>query len=163
MKRLVFPAALAFVLSGSLALAQQDQPAQQTQPAPQGQSAPQGDASQQPAAPTHRHRKANPNREAKKLSKTLNLTPDQTTKLEPILADRDQKMAALQENTSLSPDDRRTQMRAIHDSSEQQLATVLTPDQVQQMHSMGHKRRGQDAEPASPSPAPAPAPSPQGV
>ncbi len=61
------------------------------------------------------------------LSKRLNLTPDQTAKLEPILADRDQKISALFANSQLAPQDRREQFKAIHQATEQQLATVLTP------------------------------------
>ena len=81
MKRILYPAALVLALSGGLAFAQE--------PAPQPQQAP------APIVRPHEHRAQDPHRAAMRLSKQLNLTPDQTAKIEPILAGRDQKLAAL--------------------------------------------------------------------
>ncbi len=133
MNRLLLSTSLALALSSSLVLAQQ----QDTSPAP--------------PAKVHRHAH-NPQREAARLSKKLNLTSDQTAKLEPILADRDNKIAALNNDSTISPLVMRQQMRAIHQQTRQQLATVLTPDQLQQMKSRHH---GQGA-PASTQPLPNP-------
>jgi len=124
MKRVLLSAALLLSLGGVAAIAQ-DAP-----PAPQ-----------QGERPMHR-RQADPQREAVRLSKVLNLTPDQTSKLEPILANRDQQLKAVFQNQQLAPQDRRQQMMTIHQATEQQLATVLTPDQLQQMKEMRHKGRG---------------------
>ena len=147
MKRLILPAALAVALTGSFAFAQQPAPAQ--------------DATQ-PPAPVERHHAPNPEHEAKHLAKALNLTPDQEAKLEPILADRDQKMAALWQNQSLAPQDKQAQMKSIHQSTEQQLATVLTPDQLQQMKTLRHEhgshgQHGQWQGHGQPPPPPPPA------
>jgi hypothetical protein len=127
MKRTFLTAAIAVALSSGLALAQ----APQQTPPPDGQA----------GAPPHhfRHHKPSPEHEAAHLTKALNLTPDQTARLEPILADRDQKMAALWQDQNLAPQDKHAQMKAIHQSTEQQLATVLTPDQLQQMKAMRHE------------------------
>ncbi len=135
MKRILLPAALVLVLSGGFAFAQDPQ-----QPAP--------------APAEHHHRMQDPHKAAVKLGKKLNLTSDQTAKIEPIFADRNQKITALQAQTDLAPKDRRKQMHAIQKDTEQQLAGVLTPDQLQQMKSMhqGHHGKGQ----AEPMPAPAP-------
>jgi periplasmic protein CpxP/Spy len=142
MKRTILPAALALVLAGSVAFAQQTTPA----PAP--------DAQQPAAAPAHRHHKPNPERETARMTKQLNLTSDQAAKVEPILADRDQKMEALWSNTALAPQDKHQQMRAIHQSTQQQLDAVLTPDQVQQLKAMHHGHHGNGQEqPATPPPA----------
>jgi protein CpxP len=133
MNRLLLSTSLALALSGSLAFAQQQ------------------DA---PPAPTAKHHHApNPQREAAKISKKLNLSSDQTAKLEPILADRANKIAALKNDTTISSVVMKQQMRAIREQTRQQLATVLTPDQMQQLHSMHHgKGRGQQqqAPPTSP-------------
>ena len=59
------------------------------------------------------------------ISKKLNLSADQTAKLTPILADRAQKFQALLQDQSLTPHQRHEQMKAIHQNTEQQLATVL--------------------------------------
>lgn len=133
MNRVLLSTSLALALSSSLLFAQQ----QDTSPAPPAQ--------------VHRHAH-NPQREVARLSKKLNLTSDQTAKLEPILADRDNKIAALTKDSTISPLVMRQQMRAIHQQTRQQLATVLTPDQLQQMKSRHH---GQDA-PASTQPLPNP-------
>lgn len=119
MNRLLLSTSLALALSTTLVFAQQQDAA--------------------PAATTQAHRHAhNPQREAARLSKKLNLTSDQTAKLEPILADRDQKIAALKNDTSITPMVAKQQMRAIHKDTKQQLATILTPDQLQQMKALRH-------------------------
>jgi protein CpxP len=129
MNRLLLSTSLALALSGSLTFAQQQ------------------DAAPAPAA--KHHHAHNPQREAAKLSKKLNLSSDQTAKLEPILADRQQKIAALRADTSLSPDQRRQQFRSIHENTTTQLAGVLTPDQMQQLRSMHHGHgRGQQQQSA---------------
>jgi periplasmic protein CpxP/Spy len=127
MKRILLPAALVFTLCGSFALAQEPQQA----PAP----------IERPHH-HHGHHAPDPQKAAAFLSKKLNLSTDQTAKLEPILADRDQKMSALMANTALTPQDRHTQFRAIHQATEQQLAGVLTPEQLQQMKAMHHGFHG---------------------
>jgi len=142
MKRLIFPAVLALALTGSLAFAQQP--------------AATPDATQ-PPAPVQREHASNPNHEAKRLAKALSLTSDQVSKIEPILADRDQKLEALKTNTTLAPKDMHKQMRAIHESTEQQLSTILTPDQLQQMKAMRHAHEHEGApnqtQPLTPPPA----------
>jgi protein CpxP len=85
-----------------------------------------------------------------KMSKKLNLSADQTAKLEPILANRDQKVTSLRSNTALSPQDMKMQMRAIHKETRQQLNAVLTPEQMQQLKTM---RRGHGTRPQAPTSA----------
>lgn len=128
MYRAYLPKALALtVLAAGITFAG----AQQTQPAPDA-------AVPQTSAPMHGHHMADPQHQAKRLSKELNLTPDQTSKVEPILADRDQKMQALWTNSALAPADRRQQMKTIQQDTEQQMAGVLTPDQLTQLKAMRH-------------------------
>jgi protein CpxP len=137
MNRLLLSTSLALALSSSLVVAQQ----QDTAPAPA------------PAAKAHHAQ--NPQREAARLSKRLNLSSDQTAKLEPILADRDKRIAALTNDTTISPVVMQQQMKAIHQQTRQQLATILTPDQLQQIKS---HHRGQGAPAQAP---PQPQPNPQ--
>lgn len=119
MNRLLLSTSLALALSGSLVLAQQQQDA--------------------PAAPSAKHHHAhNPQREAEKISKKLNLSADQTVKLEPILADRDNKIAALRNDSTISHETKQQQMKAIHQQTRQQLTTILTPDQLQQLKAHHH-------------------------
>ena len=134
MKRLLVTTSLALSLCCGAAFAQQTADPQQTAP----------------ANPGYHHRHApNPQRQAEFLSKKLNLTADQTSRLEPILAAQDQQMQALWQNTQLSPQDRHQQMRAIHQQTEQQLSTVLNPDQLAQlkaMHHRGWRHNGQNGQ-----------------
>lgn len=143
MHRITLTAALALALTGSVAFAQQQAPA-----AP----------AQQQGAPMHHGRhgrgmRHNPHRQAEMMSKHLNLNADQSAKIEPILAARDQKMSALRADTSLTPEARRAQFKAIHEETKQQFASVLTPDQMNQLKSMRHGRgmHRQGQPPAAPS------------
>jgi periplasmic protein CpxP/Spy len=133
MKRLLLSTALTLALTGTAAFAQQSQPTLPENSSPNAN------------APYHHrghHGPPNPQRQAEFLSKKLNLSADQTAKLTPIFADSAQKRQALFQDQSLTPDQRHEQMKAIHQNTEQQLATVLSPDQMQQLKSMHHGRRG---------------------
>ncbi|WP_260706190.1 hypothetical protein [Edaphobacter flagellatus] len=145
MKRILIHSTLALTLAATAAFAQQ------TAPAPADN---QNSAAQQPAGPHGRHHAFDAHKAAQHMGKKLGLSDDQTAKLEPILADRQQKMAALRANTSLTPDQRREQARAIQKDTHTQLAGVLTPDQMQQLKSMHRgphgKQQGQQPEAATP-------------
>ncbi len=132
MKRLLLSTALTLALTGTAAFAQQAQPTLPENSTPNAN------------APYHHqhHHAPNPQKQAEMISKKLNLSADQTAKLTPILTDRAQKFQALMQDQSLTPDQRHAQMKAIHESTEQQLATVLSPDQLQQLKSMKHGHRG---------------------
>jgi hypothetical protein len=139
MKRIILNSALAVTLAATAAFAQQStqQPAQ-----PSGDAAAQQPTGQYGHHGRHGNGKMDPQKAAAHLSKRLNLSADQTAKLEPILADQQQKMAALRSNTSLTQDQRREQARAIFKDTHTQLSSVLTPDQMQQLKSMRHNYRG---------------------
>ena len=142
MKNIVVATSLALSLSFGAAFAQQAAPATpdaQTAPAPMGE---------------HHHHAPNPQKQAEHLSKELNLTPDQTAKIEPILASRDQQMEALKGNTQLSPEDRHQQMRSINQTAEGQMSGILSADQMTQLKAMHHHgHRGPDGG-ADPNQAP---------
>jgi periplasmic protein CpxP/Spy len=131
MRHVFLPAVLAITLTSGLAFAQASAP---------------GTPGTTPQV-RHTH---NPHREAMKMAQRLNLSADQTAKLEPILANRDQKAATLRGNTALSSQDMKTQMRAIHKETRQQLNAVLTPEQMQQLRTM---HRGHGAPQQSPTSA----------
>ena len=142
MKHIVVATSLALSLSFGAAFAQQTAPATPDAAAP-SQTAPAQEAGH------HRH-SPNPQKQAARLSKELNLTPDQTAKIEPILASRDQEQQALWQNQQLTPQDRHQQMRSINEQSEQQMSSVLSPDQMAQlkaMHHRGHRGGNGEAQP----------------
>ena len=116
MKRLLLSTSLALALSTSLVFAQQPET---------------------PAPAAKHHHTRDPQRETARLSKKLNLSSDQSAKVEPILADRDQKIAALNNDSTISPLVMKQQRKAIHQQTRQQLTAVLTPDQLQQLGPFG--------------------------
>ena len=100
-----------------------------------------------PAQQRHMHR--DPHRQAMHMSRKLGLSPDQTSRVEPILAKRRDGVMAIRQNASLTPDQRKAQMHDLKRNMRQQLAGVLTPDQMQQLKSMhrqhhGHSQQNQD-------------------
>jgi periplasmic protein CpxP/Spy len=133
MKRLILPAILA--LSTSVIFAQQP-------------AAPAPDAA---ATPAPHHHAPNPEKQTARLTKELNLTPDQATKIQPLIADHQQKLAAVAADTSLTDDARQSQLKAIRKEFEKSLRTVLTPDQLTQMKTLHKEHEGAGAtEPLTP-------------
>ncbi len=137
-------AILALVVGGTAAHAQTDQ----TQPStPHGQS---------------RRHAPNPERETRMLTRRLSLTPEQAAAVEPILADRAQKMEALKPAAGAEPDFQAMHARrkAIMEDSKAKLDAVLTDTQKQQLASMHeHGPRGHRGDwnknGSAPSPSPA--------
>ncbi|HEV7777619.1 MAG TPA: hypothetical protein VGO76_12195 [Luteibacter sp.] len=89
-----------------------------------------------------------PQQQIARLTKQLDLSPDQVAKITPILQDRQQRVAALRSDASLKPADRKAQMLALMESSGSQLNAVLTPDQRQKFAQWKQdaKQRRQDAK-----------------
>jgi len=148
MKQQLLSAPMALILTGVIALAQLQAQTPQT-PSDAPPQATQGD---------HHHRgfhHPNPTREAEFLTKKFNLTADQTTKLETIFSTQDEKLKAL--HTEAASTDKRTQFQAIHTETEQQLATVLTADQLAELkkfhHHGPHGPHGQHSDAPAPAPA----------
>ena len=136
MKRFILSSALVLSLSSPFALHSVAQ-APATPPAPPSdtQGPPPGGHG------GHRH-PPDPHREATMLSKRLNLTPDQTTRLEPILVDRQSRIDSVRSNTSLDEKSRHQQMRSIQEDTQTKLASVLTPDQLKELKEMRGKMMG---------------------
>jgi hypothetical protein len=82
---------------------------------------------QPPQAPAHRP--ADPNRQLKMLSNKLALTADQQSKILPILTDRQQQIASIQGDSTLSKKVAHAKMKAVRSDSESKLRAVLTDTQ----------------------------------
>ena len=139
MNRILLHAGLAFAFAGVVA-------AQQAGPA---QSSPSDSTAS--GKSFHYHHRSTAHREAAMLSRRLNLTPDQTAKVEPILADRDRKLSSLYGDQSLAPDAKRSQRRSIRLDTQQQFANIFTPEQMQKMQAMHHHHGGHEQAPPTPS------------
>ena len=117
----------------------------------------QPDQTQQAASQSgqyHRHT-PNPQRETKMLTKRLGLSSDQAAQVEPILADRAQRMEAL-DSSQGDPASMKQQRRAIMQDTKQKLDAVLTPAQQQEMAQMhrGHGKHGDGQQQTAPSTSP---------
>ena len=153
MNRTLLAATLALALTGTFAIAQDTNSA----PAPDSQTQAQSPTQAQPRG---HHRAPNPHRQAMRLSRQLSLTSDQTSKVESAFTSRDQQISAIQSDTTISPLVAQEKVREVRKQTHQQLSTILTPDQLQQMRQMHHRRPAPSAAPAaSGTEAPAPPPS----
>lgn len=79
-------------------------------------------------------------------SEKLSLTDDQKAKLKPILQDQMQQMKAVHEDTSLSPEQKKTKMKSIHESIHEQINAVLTPEQQTKFKEMQQEHMGKHKE-----------------
>jgi Spy/CpxP family protein refolding chaperone len=73
----------------------------------------------------------NPQRQIERLSRALDLNPQQAATLAPILEQRQQQLAQLRADTSLDKRVRRDRMRSIQRDSDTQIQAVLTDSQKQ--------------------------------
>jgi hypothetical protein len=76
-----------------------------------------------------------------RLSKRLNLSADQQTKIKPILEDQQKQMESLRQDSSVSPQDRHAKMAELQQSSSGQIRAVLNEDQQKKFDKMQEKRR----------------------
>jgi len=82
----------------------------------------------------------NPADQTQRLTKELNLTSDQQTKVQSILEDQQKQMQALRQDTSSTPEDRRSKMMDIHKNTVSQVRAVLNDDQQKKFDEMQAKR-----------------------
>lgn len=91
-----------------------------------------------------------PHKQAMHLSKRLGLSPDQTAKIEPILAQHRDQIESIRQNTALTPDQRKAQMHDAARAMHQQMAGVLTPDQMEQLKAMRKQHREKQEQAPAP-------------
>jgi Spy/CpxP family protein refolding chaperone len=75
------------------------------------------------------------------LTTNLSLTADQIPKVKAVLDGQRQKMTDLRADTSLSQEDRRTQMQAIRADVMAQMKDILTPDQFTKYQTLTQRNR----------------------
>lgn len=106
-------------------------------------------ASDTTAAP---HRLPDPQKQAHRLAHKLGLDAGQQSKLATIFGNRQQQVAAVRADTTLSKRDRKAKLLAIHQDSESQIQALLSPAQQQQYTQLQQamKARRQTQQGASP-------------
>ena len=140
--------AASLMLTGS-ALAQQPDAQQPDTQQPAQQGGTEGHAHKGMRGQDHGER-MDPQAMLDHMSKELNLTEDQKTKIQPIMEDTQKQMEAVRSDTSLSQQDRMAKAREIHENAKKQVEPILTAEQrekfekMQQNHHqhMGGRRRG---------------------
>jgi Spy/CpxP family protein refolding chaperone len=106
-----------------------------------------------------------PGKRADMLKQNLSLSDDQTSQVKTIFEDSRTKMEALRSNSSLSQDDRRSQMMSLRKAENDKIDAILTPDQktkyaAYQQQMRDRMRNGPPNGGAPPQPPPTP-PAPQ--
>jgi len=137
--------AAAFLLFGLTAFAQESsEPAATPTPAP---------------APRRRQMQGDQaEKRLRHLSKRLNLTDDQKEKLRPILQDEANQIKAVDDDTSLTPQQRHRKEKEIHVATRSQMDGILTDDQKKQLQSANphgngmHHGRHRQANPTTTTP-----------
>ena len=91
-----------------------------------------------------------------RMSKELNLTDDQKTKIKPILEEQTKQMQDARQSTSTSDQDRRAKMKQIHENTMSQIRPILNSDQQKKLEEMmsrrsergeGHQHSGDTSNP----------------
>ena len=70
------------------------------------------------------------------LSEKLNLTEDQKAKLKPILEDQAQQLKTVSGDPALTPEQKAAKKKAIHETTHDQINSVLTPEQQEKFKQM---------------------------
>lgn len=92
--------------------------------------------------PMMRHRRPpSPKRQLRRMTRMLNLTPDQQQKMLPILRERNKRMEAIRNNSALSPEQRRQQMRDTMMDTHRKLEAIMTDSQKRQFEQEMQQRR----------------------
>lgn len=101
----------------------------------------------------------NQDRMLKRMTRELNLTPDQVSQIQAIQSDEGAKMQALNADGTDPGQNRHRQMKAIRDDETSRVRTVLTPDQQTKYDAMLAQRKEREQERRQEGAAPPPPPS----
>lgn len=83
------------------------------------------------------------------MARALALTPDQVSKIEPILADRDQQVQSLRSDTTLAPNNRKAKMHGIRQDSDTRIEAILNDTQKQQYEQVKQSRKANRHQPVA--------------
>jgi Spy/CpxP family protein refolding chaperone len=120
MKNQLSRLAISGLLATGLTLCSAAAFAQQDTPAPDA-SAQQGGHRQPPT----------PDEQVARMTKRYNLSSDQQAQIKPILANQQQQMQALRQDSSLSQEDRMAKVKSIRDDSSAKISALLNDSQKQ--------------------------------
>lgn len=82
-----------------------------------------------------------------RMTKQLQLTDEQQTKIKPILEEQHKQMMDLRQDTSMSREDRFAKFREIREQSNEKIKPILTADQQKKWQKIQEERRGRRGRP----------------
>lgn len=88
-----------------------------------------------------------------KMAATLGLTDAQKAQMKPVFQSGRDQVKAVKADTSLSPEDRKSKLKAIRKSTLSQISPMLTPDQKLKLAAMRHHHKNALGAAASVKPA----------
>jgi periplasmic protein CpxP/Spy len=97
-----------------------------------------------------------PDEQVARMTKRYNLSSDQQAQIKPILANQQQQMQALRQDSSLSREDKMAKMKSIHDDSSSKIQALLNDSQKQKF-AQDQQRRQQQMQERGAAPAGGPA------
>jgi protein CpxP len=97
-----------------------------------------------------------PDEQVARMTKRYNLSSDQQAQIKPILANQQQQMQALRQDSSLSQEDKMAKMKSIHEDSSSKIQAVLNDSQKQKF-AQDQARRQQQMQERGAAPAGGPA------
>ena len=87
-----------------------------------------------------------PDAQAAAMQRRLSLSDDQVTQIKPILADRQQQVMALRDDTSMAQADKMAKMRSIMQDSDDKIKALLNDDQKVKYEAMEQQMRNRMRE-----------------
>jgi protein CpxP len=137
--------ATGLTLCSAAAFAQQDNAA-----------APTPDASAPQQGGGYGHQPKTPDEQVARMTKRYSLSSDQQAQIKPIIANQQQQMQALRQDSSLSREDKMAKMKSIHQDSSSKIQAVLNDSQKQKF-AQDQQRRQQQMQERGAAPASGPA------
>ena len=131
-KHFLLTAAFAGVLISGASLAVAQDSTQSGSAAPQSQ--------EQESGGGRHHHEMDPAKRTQHLTKKLNLTADQQSKVQALLQDEKTQMQSMMQDTSGSQQDRRAKFMEVHKNTDDQIRATLTPDQQKKWDEMQSNR-----------------------
>jgi len=80
------------------------------------------------------------------LSKELNLTDEQKEKVKQMLDEQTKQMHTVQEDTSLTQEQKHDKMKQIHETTHSQINDILTPDQQKKFAALKEQQKAHHEE-----------------
>jgi hypothetical protein len=124
MKNQLCRIALSGLLATGLTLGTAAAFAQQDSPAPDA-------SAQQPGPGRMGRQQMTPDEQVARMTKRYDLSADQQTQIKPIVADTQQQMMALRQDSSLSRDDKMAKMKSIREGANTKISAILNDSQKQ--------------------------------